>query len=129
MNSLNSYGGRFAKKNVQVQEDVYKKVKIKINFLNNLQPLPIDTINKFWGVDSRILKHDDTVQKQSFDQSYKNFWSFVDFNSNVNFDNIKNFSSSGVITNKSFSSGSVSGSGLSYMEARRKADEILRSSK
>ena len=44
------------------------------------QPIPIDMINKFVGLDSRILLHDDTVQKQAFDQSYKNFWSFVDFN-------------------------------------------------
>ena len=37
-------------------------------------------INKFVGLNSRILLQDDTVQKQAFDQSYKNFWSFVDFN-------------------------------------------------
>ena len=37
------------------------------------QPIPLDMINKFVGLDSRILLHDDTVQKQSFDQSYKNF--------------------------------------------------------
>lgn len=30
-----------------------------------------------------MLKHDETVQKQSFEQSYKNFWSFVDFNAQV----------------------------------------------
>ena len=45
------------------------------------KPIPIDTINKFWGVDSQILKSDDVVQKQSFEQSHKNFWSFVDSNS------------------------------------------------
>ncbi len=44
------------------------------------QPIPLDMINKFVGLDSRILLQDDTVQKQAFDQSYKNFWSFVDFN-------------------------------------------------
>ena len=44
------------------------------------QPIPLDMINKFFGMDSRILLQDDTVQKQAFDQSYKNFWSFVDFN-------------------------------------------------
>jgi hypothetical protein len=32
MNSLNSYGGRFAKKNESVQDDVYKKVKLN-NYL------------------------------------------------------------------------------------------------
>ena len=40
-------------------------------------------INKFVGLNSRILLQDDTVQKQAFDQfdqSYKNFWPFVDFN-------------------------------------------------
>ena len=37
-------------------------------------------INKFVDLDSRILLQDDTVQKQVFEQSYKNFWSFVDFN-------------------------------------------------
>ena len=44
------------------------------------QPIPLDMINKFVGLDSRILLQDDTVQKQAFDHSYKNFWSFVDFN-------------------------------------------------
>jgi hypothetical protein len=44
------------------------------------KPIPIDTINKFWGVDSQILKSDEVVQKQSFEQSHKNFWSFVDSN-------------------------------------------------
>ena len=44
------------------------------------QPIPLDMINKYVGLDSRILLHDTTVQKQAFDQSYKNFWSFVDFN-------------------------------------------------
>jgi hypothetical protein len=44
------------------------------------KPIPIDTINKFWGVDSQKLKNDEVVQKQSFEQSTKNFWSFVDSN-------------------------------------------------
>jgi hypothetical protein len=44
------------------------------------KPIPIDTINKFWGVDSQKLKNDEVVQKQSFEQSNKNFWSFVDSN-------------------------------------------------
>jgi hypothetical protein len=44
------------------------------------KPIPIDTINKFWGVDSQKLKNDEVVQKQSFEQSYKNFNSFVDTN-------------------------------------------------
>ena len=45
-----------------------------------LKPIPIDTINKFWGIDSKKLNNDDVVQTQSFEQSYKNFWSFVDHN-------------------------------------------------
>lgn len=49
-------------------------------------PMPLDMINKFVGLDSRILKHDDVVQKQAFDQYYKNFWSFVDFNMKYNSD-------------------------------------------
>eukprot|EP00340_Litonotus_pictus_P006091 CAMPEP_0170527736 /NCGR_PEP_ID=MMETSP0209-20121228/13209_1 /TAXON_ID=665100 ORGANISM="Litonotus pictus, Strain P1" /NCGR_SAMPLE_ID=MMETSP0209 /ASSEMBLY_ACC=CAM_ASM_000301 /LENGTH=235 /DNA_ID=CAMNT_0010818467 /DNA_START=39 /DNA_END=746 /DNA_ORIENTATION=+ len=53
---------------VSSRKDVYKK------------PVPIDTINKFWGLDSKVLRHDEVIQKQSFDQSYKNFWSFVDSN-------------------------------------------------
>jgi hypothetical protein len=53
---------------VSGRKDVYKK------------PIPIDTINKFWGIDSKKLKLDDVVQKQSFEQSYQNFWSFVDYN-------------------------------------------------
>ena len=45
-----------------------------------MQPVPIDTINKFWGLDSKVLRHDEVIQKQSFEQSYKNFWSFVESN-------------------------------------------------
>lgn len=26
------------------------------------------------------MRHDEVIQKQSFDQSYKNFWSFIDSN-------------------------------------------------
>jgi hypothetical protein len=44
------------------------------------KPIPIDTINKFWGVDPKKEKNDEIVQKQSVEQSYKNFWSFVDSN-------------------------------------------------
>ena len=53
---------------VSNRKDTYKK------------PIPIDTINKFWGIDSKKLSNDDVVQTQSFEQSYKNFWSFVDHN-------------------------------------------------
>jgi hypothetical protein len=53
---------------VSNRKDTYKK------------PIPIDTINKFWGIDSKKMNNDEIVQKQSFEQSYKNFWSFVDSN-------------------------------------------------
>jgi hypothetical protein len=53
---------------VSSRKDTYKK------------PIPVDTINKFWGVDSQQMKNDEVVQKQSFEHSYKNFWSFVDSN-------------------------------------------------
>ena len=57
--------------------------KIRTDDANELYklPIPLDMINKFFGLDSRILHQDTTVQKQAFDQGYKNFWSFVDFNS------------------------------------------------
>ncbi len=44
------------------------------------KPIPIDTINKFWGVDSHKLVNDEIVRSQSLDQNYKNFWSYVDTN-------------------------------------------------
>jgi hypothetical protein len=103
--------------------------------------LPIDTINRFWGVDSRILKQDETVQKQSFDQSYKNFWSFVDFN-----ENLENYPTQNTGTQKNFTSSTFNnpvsslqssytcgnsnpGVKLSYQEARKRADELLRTQK
>jgi hypothetical protein len=53
---------------VSSRKDTYKK------------PIPINTINAFWGVDSQNLKNDGVVQTQAFEQSFKNFWSFVDYN-------------------------------------------------
>ena len=53
---------------VSSRKDVYKK------------PIPIDTINKFWGIDTKKYYNDEVVQNQSYDQSSKNFWSFVDIN-------------------------------------------------
>lgn len=53
---------------VSSRKDTYKK------------PIPIDTINKFWGIDSSKFKNDEVVQTQAFEQSQKNFWSFVDAN-------------------------------------------------
>lgn len=31
-------------------------------------------------MDCKVLRHDEVIQKQSYDQSYANFWSFVDSN-------------------------------------------------
>lgn len=53
---------------VSNRKDTYKK------------PIPIDTINKFWGLDSKKMKNDEVVQKQAFEQDYKNFYSYVDTN-------------------------------------------------
>lgn len=85
-------------------------------------------INKFVGLDSRILEHDDTVQKQGFDQSYKNFWSFVDFNIKYADDNRKDDSvctHTHLPLNKSPVSMTIgkpcSGVTLTYQEAREKA--------
>ena len=93
-------------------------------------PMPLDMINKFVGLDSRILQHDDTVQKQAFDQSYKNFWSFVDFNIKYNDDKqndgpecthtpqmIKPTCS--MITGKT-----CTGTRMTYQEARAKANKL-----
>ena len=53
---------------VTSRKDTYKK------------PIPIDTINKFWGIDYNKEKDNEVIQKQNNDKSYKNFWSFVDSN-------------------------------------------------
>ena len=96
------------------------------------QPIPLDMINKFVGLDSRILLHDTTVQKQAFDQSYKNFWSFVDFNMKYG-DNVpvNNQNSNNNTFNQSFQTGSSfvnsrinSGTGLTYEVARERANQL-----
>lgn len=94
------------------------------------------------------------MQKQSFDQSYKNYWSFVDHNqafpnqgstlsggyssSNNSFKgtNLNNMSKNSFVkTGNNLSSNTQltetgnQGSTLSYQEARRRADELLRSHK
>ena len=49
-------------------------------------------------------KHDDTLQKQSYDQSQKNFWSFVDYNllGDMNMNNMSdNFSAASSLKNSS----------------------------
>ena len=95
------------------------------------QPIPLDMINKFYGMDSRILLQDDTVQKQAFDQSYKNFWSFVDFNMKFDGNTIKKEST----CNHSFSQQvkpaysmttgqGCSGVQMTYQEARERANQL-----
>ena len=100
-------------------DDVYK------------HPMPLDMINKFVGLDSRILQHDDTVQKQAFDQSYKNFWSFVDFNIKYNDDNPKDLNPCTHTHLKqtkpacSMTTGKTcSGVTMTYLEAREKANQL-----
>jgi len=53
---------------VSSRQDTYKK------------PIPINTINKFWGIDTVQSGSEDVVHTQAFVQSQKNFWSFVDSN-------------------------------------------------
>ena len=95
------------------------------------QPIPLDMINKFVGLDSRILLQDDTVHKQAFDQSYKNFWSFVDFNMKFDGNMLKNVNT----CNHSFSQhvkpansmtvgNQCSGVQMTYQEARERANKL-----
>ena len=95
------------------------------------QPIPLDMINKFYGMDSRILLQDDTVQKQAFDQSYKNFWSFVDFNMKFDGNATKNVSSCNHTFSKqikpaySMTEGpGCSGVQMTYQEARERANQL-----
>lgn len=53
---------------VTTRKETYKK------------PIPIGTINKFWGIDTVNNCNDEVVQKQSYEQNLRNFWSFVDSN-------------------------------------------------
>ena len=53
---------------VSARKDVYKK------------PIPVETINKFWGIDTKTYAKDETVSVQGMEQASKNFWSFVDSN-------------------------------------------------
>ena len=95
------------------------------------QPIPLDMINKFFGMDSRILLQDDTVQKQAFDQSYKNFWSFVDFNMKFDGNATKNLSTCNHLCSKkikpeySMTEGQpCSGVQMTYQEARQRANQL-----
>lgn len=101
------------------QEEMYKK------------PMPLDMINKFVGLDSRILHQDDVVQKQAFYQSYQNFWSFVDFNLKYGEDNPKDIKTcnhthlSSVQPAYSMTKGApCSGINLTYQEARARANQL-----
>jgi hypothetical protein len=95
------------------------------------QPIPIDMINKFVGLDSRILIHDDTVQKQAFDQSYKNFWSFVDFNMKFTdnvpkvVENCNHTFAQSIKPPSSMTQGKLcSGVQMTYQQAREKANQL-----
>ena len=95
------------------------------------QPIPLDMINKFYGMDSRILLQDDTVQKQAFDQSYKNFWSFVDFNMKFDGKTVKKEStcnhpfSQQIKPAYSMTTGQgCSGVQMTYQEARERANQL-----
>lgn len=43
------------------------------------QPIPIDTINKYWGIDTK-KNNEEVVQKQSYERNYYKFWEFLDSN-------------------------------------------------
>ena len=43
------------------------------------KPLPVDTINKFFGVESKGLNAH-IIEKQSFERNYEKFWEFLDSN-------------------------------------------------
>ena len=95
------------------------------------QPIPLDMINKFYGMDSRILLQDDTIQKQAFDQSYKNFWSFVDFNMKFDGNTVKKASTCNhTFTQQikpaySMTTGQgCSGVQMTYQEARERANQL-----
>lgn len=44
------------------------------------KPIPIDTINKYWGIDSIKSKNEEVVQKQAYERNYDKFWEFLDSN-------------------------------------------------
>ena len=119
--------------NSQYMKTLSNREKLRTDDPNEVykQPIPLDMINKFVGLDSRILLQDDTVQKQAFDQSYKNFWSFVDFNMKYDggsgkSDNTCNHSfSQKVKPQYSMTSGNpCSGCSLTYQEARQRANQL-----
>jgi hypothetical protein len=44
------------------------------------KPIPVDTINKYWGIDSIKHKNEEVVQKQTYERNYDKFWEFLDTN-------------------------------------------------
>lgn len=48
----------------------------KVTYKN---PIPVDTINKFYGV-SRSEKDAEIIEKQNYENNYKKFWQFLDSN-------------------------------------------------
>ena len=44
------------------------------------KPIPVDTINKYWGIDSIKNKNEEVVQKQTYERNYAKFWEFLDSN-------------------------------------------------
>ena len=38
------------------------------------RPIPIDTINKYWGIDSIKNKNEKVVQKQAYRRNYEKFY-------------------------------------------------------
>mgnify|MGYP003298040503 CR=1 FL=1 len=43
-------------------------------------PIPIDTINKYWGIDTKKNNNEEVVQKQAYERNYTKFWEFLDSN-------------------------------------------------
>ena len=44
------------------------------------KPIPIATINKYWGVDTKKNAQEEVVQKQTYEGNYNKFWEFIDSN-------------------------------------------------
>ena len=44
------------------------------------KPIPIDTINKYWGIDTKKNSNEEVVQKQTYERNYYKFWEFLDSN-------------------------------------------------
>lgn len=42
--------------------------------------IPIDTINKYWGIDTKNNANEEVVQNQTYQRNYYKFWEFLDTN-------------------------------------------------